>query len=247
MVILYACISASLFPSSVSISSGVVEEVWLSVKVPGGKLTKVGHGYSPAPLLPLETPRICTLTGNPTGLCSFLYLCFILFYLCRFLFLSLSVPCFYCGLSLLLCAASLVSSSALVCGDIFLLDTNSDFFSLSASCHRNFTYVHCCYFSSIVWVHIFNTHLNNTPKAAVTPFLILTPSTFLSFVPFLVSGLTQCLMTPPNHQATHALCASQTHTHALMPSRCHTGMCSSTLETSPSWACPLRSRSSTTG
>lgn len=47
------------------------EEAGLGVIVPGGELTKVGHGYSPAPLFPLETPWICTLAVNPTGLCSF--------------------------------------------------------------------------------------------------------------------------------------------------------------------------------
>lgn len=46
-------------------------EAGLGVIVPGGELAKLGHGYSPAPLLPLETLWICTLAGNPTGLCSF--------------------------------------------------------------------------------------------------------------------------------------------------------------------------------
>lgn len=47
------------------------EEAVLGVIIPGGELTKVGHGYSPAPLFPLETLWIRTLAGNPTGLCSF--------------------------------------------------------------------------------------------------------------------------------------------------------------------------------
>lgn len=35
------------------------------VLVPGGELTKVGHGYSPAPFVPPETPCIRTLVGFP--------------------------------------------------------------------------------------------------------------------------------------------------------------------------------------
>lgn len=50
---------------------GEEEKAGLSVIVPGGELAKLGHGYSPAPLFPLETLWICTLAGNPTGLCSF--------------------------------------------------------------------------------------------------------------------------------------------------------------------------------
>lgn len=47
------------------------EEAELVVVVPEAALTKVGHGYSPASPVPLETPWMCTLAGSPTGLCSF--------------------------------------------------------------------------------------------------------------------------------------------------------------------------------
>lgn len=47
------------------------EEAVLGVIVPEGELTKLGHGYSPAPLFPLETSWFCSLSGNPPGLCSF--------------------------------------------------------------------------------------------------------------------------------------------------------------------------------
>lgn len=80
---------------------------------------------------PLETPWICTLAGNPTGLCSFsisalysfsisAHSSFCLFQLCAFIVASHS------GFSL-----SLVSSTVLVYGDDFFLlplDTNSNFF-----------------------------------------------------------------------------------------------------------------------
>lgn len=121
----------SHFPSSLSLSwrGAEEEEAGLAVVVPGVELTKVGHGYSPSPLFPLETPWICTLAGNPTGLCSFSISALYSFsYLCTFLFLSLSALHFYCGLSLSFLAMSLVCSSASVCGDDFLLDTISNFF-----------------------------------------------------------------------------------------------------------------------
>lgn len=79
------------------------EEAGLGVTVPGGELTKVGHGYSPAPLFPLETQRMRTFAPNPIGPRSFFfYICALFFlYLCTFLFLSLPLlRSFCCGLSL---------------------------------------------------------------------------------------------------------------------------------------------------
>ncbi|KAL0189498.1 hypothetical protein M9458_016597, partial [Cirrhinus mrigala] len=53
--------------------------------------------------------------------------------------------------------------------------------------------------------------------------------------------------TLPSRVATRVLCACRTHTHGQMASRCLTGTFSCTRGTSPSWACPRRSRSLTTG
>ncbi len=61
------------------------------------------------------------------------------------------------------------------------------------------------------------------------------------------SGWTPFLMTLPSQRDTPGLCVCRTHTHAQTASRCPTATCCCTWVTSPSWACPPRLRSSTTG
>lgn len=110
-------------------------EAGLGVIVPGGELAKLGHGYSPAPLFPLETLWICTLAGNPTGLCSFsisalysfsisAHSSFCLFQLHAFIVASHS------GFSLWLLFPPLSQSVGMIF--FFPLDTNSNFFHCQA-------------------------------------------------------------------------------------------------------------------
>lgn len=101
------------------------EEAVLGVIVPGGELTKLGHGYSPAPLFPLETLWFRSLAGNPPGPCSFSISALYSFF--HLLHISLSVS-LRAALLLWPLAVSLVSSSAFVCGDDFHQDANANFF-----------------------------------------------------------------------------------------------------------------------
>ena len=120
----------------------------------------------------------------------FSYICALFFfYLCTFLFLSLSAPGFYCGLSLL--ATSHVSSSASVCGDDFLLDS----LLIQTSFHRDFAY---CTVKCIV----------RAPISAVTPFFL---TFFSSVVPprFRVDPMPHDSPKPPGY--TRFVCISDTH------------------------------------
>lgn len=171
----------------------------------------------------------------PQDSALFLYLRFILFPSLHIsLSVSLSAALLLWPLAL---AVSLVSSPASVCGDDFLLDANANFLH----CQRRTTEtLHTV-------LRLFLLCCLRTPSAAVTPFPFLPPLTFLYFLISCSSGWTRWPTTHPSRRATPALCASQTLTPAPTPSRCRTGTCSSTPETSLSWVCPLRSRSSTTG
>lgn len=132
-------------------------------------------------------------------------------------------------------AVSHVSSPASVCGDDFLLDANANFLHCQPCTTETLHTLPCSFLLCCL----------RTASAALTPFPFLHFPNF----PLLshLSGWTRCPTTRPSRRATPVLCASRTHTPGPTPSRCRTGTCSSTPETSLSWACPLKSRSSTTG
>lgn len=160
----------------------------------------MGHGYSPAPLFPLETLWICTLAGNPTGLCSFLYLCFILF-LFLHIFFCLSLCHTFLVAShyrFLLCLAS---SSASVRRDDFLLDTNSNFLYCQPLVTETFHTAPC----------LFLLYCVRAQTAAVTPFPFLSPLTLLSSVLpwFRVDPMPHDTPKPPGY--TRFVCISDTH------------------------------------
>lgn len=67
------------------------EEASLGVIIPGGELTKVGHGYSPAPPLPPGDPWMCAPAGSPTGRRSFSRSALLFFSASRHISLSVSL------------------------------------------------------------------------------------------------------------------------------------------------------------
>lgn len=214
------------------------EEAVLGVIVPEGELTILRHSCSPAPLFPLETSWFCSLSGNPPGLGSFSISVLYSFSISTHFSFCLSQRCAYIVASHSRCVSRFLLCFCLWVWFFFprmLMHTSFNQPRTTETLHTApCLFLLCCF---------------RAPSASVTPTLH-PPRHPLSFPNFLLSwflGWTRCPTTHPSRQATPALCASRTLTRAPTLSRCRTGMCSSMLGTSLSWACPLKSRSSTTG
>lgn len=128
------------------------------------------------------------------------YICALFFfYLCTFLFLFLYHAFIVASPSSFV--LSLVSPSASVCGDDFLLDTNSNFFHCQPLTTET---LHIALLSLLLYCF-------STAKAAVTPFHILTPCFLVlcSFSCLRVDPMPHDTPKPPGY--TRFVCISDTH------------------------------------
>lgn len=161
----------------------------------------MGHGYSPALLLPPRDPM-----DLHTHWKSHRTLLFSIFVLYSF---SISAHFFFCfcGYRAFIVASpssfvlSLVSPSASVCGDDFLLDTNSNFFHCQPLTTET---LRIALLSLLLYCF-------STAKAAVAPFRILTPCFLVlcSFSCLRVDPMTHDTPKPPGY--TRFVCISDTH------------------------------------